>query len=62
LDERNFPVERLVLLAGERSAEARLLFAGKASRLRWTEDSFTGVDIALFSAGPPCRNALRLSP
>ncbi len=52
LEERNFPVERLHLLASSRSAGMRLPFGGSeypVEELR--EDSFRGVDIALFSAG-----------
>ncbi len=52
LQERDFPVSSLVLLASERSEGERLEFRGKS----WTvgklaKDSFDGVDIALFSAG-----------
>ncbi len=52
LQERNFPVGNLVLLAGERSAGMELDFAGSKVRVeRLSESSFKGVDIALFSAG-----------
>jgi aspartate-semialdehyde dehydrogenase len=52
LEERNFPVSDLVLLASERSEGERLEFGGKSRTVkRLTKDSFGGVDIALFSAG-----------
>lgn len=52
LEKRKFPVGKLTLLASARSAGKTLPFRGQEitiSELR--EDSFTGVDIALFSAG-----------
>lgn len=52
LQERNFPVEHLKLLASARSAGKSLEFRGEkvvVEELR--QDSFAGVDIALFSAG-----------
>ncbi len=52
LEKRNFPVGKLTLLASARSAGKTLPFRGEnivIAELR--EDSFTGVDIALFSAG-----------
>lgn len=52
LEERLFPVENLRLLASERSAGDRLDFCGNAIPVEvLDEDSFAGVDIALFSAG-----------
>jgi len=52
LEERLFPVEELRLLASERSAGRRLEFRGEEIRVQLLqEDSFKGVDIALFSAG-----------
>jgi aspartate-semialdehyde dehydrogenase len=52
LEERNFPVERLVLLASERSEGTTLSFRGKETNVNVLDkDSFNGVDIALFSAG-----------
>lgn len=52
LDERRFPIETLCLLASERSAGQFLEFQGRRSRVEvLTEDSFSGIDIALFSAG-----------
>src|SRR5574337_929576 len=52
LEERNFPVRHLRLLASERSAGTTLIYRGdeiKVERLR--EGSFQGIEIALFSAG-----------
>lgn len=52
LEERLFPVGELRLLASERSAGQYLEF--RAGRIRveiLQEDSFKGIDIALFSAG-----------
>src|SRR5580700_2008758 len=52
LEQRRFPVKRLVALASQRSAGARMPFAGSevvVSEL--TPAAFQGVDIALFSAG-----------
>ncbi len=52
LEERNFPVSDLVLLASERSEGERIEFRGKNRTVRKLDrDSFSGVDIALFSAG-----------
>src|SRR5262245_30911687 len=52
LDERKFPVKELRLLASKRSAGKELEFKGKPLTVQeLTEDSFKGVDIALFSAG-----------
>ncbi len=52
LEERKFPVSDLVLLASERSEGERLEFHGRSRTVRrLAEDSFSGVDIALFSAG-----------
>ena len=52
LEQRDFPVKRLVPLASARSAGKKVRFKGK----EWTveelkSESFEGVDIALFSAG-----------
>jgi aspartate-semialdehyde dehydrogenase len=52
LEERHFPASKVVALASSRSAGAKLPFGGTeltVSELR--EDSFNGVDLALFSAG-----------
>lgn len=54
LEERNFPVACLTVLASARSAGKTLLFRGQAIEVKeLNEDSFKGVDIALFSAGGP---------
>ena len=52
LEERNFPVARLVPLASERSVGKKVTFLGKEIPVEvLTKDSFDGVEIALFSAG-----------
>ncbi|GAB4364110.1 MAG: aspartate-semialdehyde dehydrogenase [Deltaproteobacteria bacterium] len=52
LEQRNFPVRNLRLLASERSAGKRLRFRGEDLPVeRLDKDSFRGIDIALFSAG-----------
>jgi len=52
LEERNFPVEKLKLLASERSLGKSLEYKGKSIPVEvLKEDSFTGVQIGLFSAG-----------
>ncbi|MCE9625856.1 MAG: aspartate-semialdehyde dehydrogenase [Deltaproteobacteria bacterium] len=52
LEERNFPVDQIKLLASERSLGARLRFRGKEVPVEVLDaNSFKGVDIALFSAG-----------
>lgn len=52
LEERNFPIGELRLLASARSAGTTLEFGGKAIEVQeLTKDSFSGIDIALFSAG-----------
>ncbi len=52
LEERNFPVESLRLLASARSAGQEMSFKGESIKVQeLTEDSFEGIDIALFSAG-----------
>ncbi len=52
LEERQFPVGELRLLASERSAGQFLPFQNKQVRVAiLNEDSFRGIDIALFSAG-----------
>jgi len=52
LEERKFPVGRLVPLASSRSAGTSLEFNGqKITVQELKEDSFEGLDIALFSAG-----------
>ena len=52
LEERHFPVSRLVPLASERSLGKTVTFLGKEISVEvLNEDSFDGVEIALFSAG-----------
>ena len=52
LEQRAFPAERVVALASARSAGRLLPFAGGEIEVReMTAESFSGVDIALFSAG-----------
>ncbi|MBN1828377.1 MAG: aspartate-semialdehyde dehydrogenase [Deltaproteobacteria bacterium] len=52
LEERNFPVKELKLLASERSIGKELTYKGKTIPVEvLTEDSFKGVEIGLFSAG-----------
>jgi len=52
LEERKFPVDRIVALASSRSAGSGLEFCGKDITVaELDENSFAGVDIALFSAG-----------
>ena len=52
LEERRFPVARLVPLASERSMGKTVTFLGKEIPVEvLTQDSFDGVEIALFSAG-----------
>jgi aspartate-semialdehyde dehydrogenase len=52
LERRDFPVAGLRLLASERSVGRKLLFKGKEFAVQLlSKDAFTGVDVALFSAG-----------
>jgi aspartate-semialdehyde dehydrogenase len=52
LEQRRFPLSRLVLLASARSAGKTMTFKGREITVETlTEDSFKGIDIALFSAG-----------
>ncbi|MBW7866063.1 MAG: aspartate-semialdehyde dehydrogenase [Candidatus Hydrogenedentes bacterium] len=52
LEDRNFPVKSVKLLASERSKGKTLTFKGEEIAIEvLSEDSFHGVDIALFSAG-----------
>jgi aspartate-semialdehyde dehydrogenase len=52
LEEREFPVSRLVPLASARSAGGTVTFQGNEVPIEvLTKNSFAGVDIALFSAG-----------
>ncbi|WP_297445336.1 aspartate-semialdehyde dehydrogenase [Desulfurobacterium sp.] len=52
LEQRNFPVDKIKLLASERSAGKKLKFKGEEITVeKLTPESFEGVEIALFSAG-----------
>ncbi len=52
LEERNFPVNEIRLLASKRSAGKKMTFNGEEVTIQeLTHDSFEGIDIALFSAG-----------
>jgi aspartate-semialdehyde dehydrogenase len=52
LEERRFPLSELRLFASARSAGKQLPFRGARLTVReLTEDSFSGVNVALFSAG-----------
>lgn len=52
LEQRNFPVGKLTLLASARSAGKTMKFKGEDITVKeLTPDAFEGVDIALFSAG-----------
>ncbi len=52
LEQRNFPVETIDLLASDRSAGKKLYFNHQEIEVKeTTPDSFKGIDIALFSAG-----------
>jgi len=52
LEERNFPLSKLTLLASARSAGQTLTFRGAQLTVQELKnDSFNGIDIALFSAG-----------
>lgn len=52
LEERKFPVNELFLFASERSLGKKVEFMGEKVMVKTLkEDSFKGIDIALFSAG-----------
>ncbi len=52
LEEKNFPVDRLKLLASTRGAGTKMDFKGKSYTVEvLNENSFAGIDIGLFSAG-----------
>lgn len=52
LEQRNFPVRNLTLLASARSVGKTFPFRGQDIAIQeLTHDSFAGIDIALFSAG-----------
>jgi aspartate-semialdehyde dehydrogenase len=61
LEERNFPIKNLKLLASARSVGKTLNFKGTPYPVEeMTEQSFKGVDIALFSAG--ASTSLKFAP
>src|SRR5690242_10927948 len=52
LEKRKFPVGDLTLLASARSTGKKLMFQGTETKVRELgKDSFSGIDVALFSAG-----------
>ncbi|MDL2209297.1 aspartate-semialdehyde dehydrogenase [Desulfovibrio sp. OttesenSCG-928-O18] len=52
LEQRNFPATKIIALASSRSAGSRVPFQGGELVVEeLTENSFNGVDLALFSAG-----------
>lgn len=52
LEERNFPIKSLKLLASSRSAGKTMMFRGESLTIEeLRHDSFKDIDIALFSAG-----------
>jgi len=52
LERRQFPINELRLLASSRSVGKKLTFRGQEIAVQeMTTDSFTGIDVALFSAG-----------
>jgi aspartate-semialdehyde dehydrogenase len=52
LEQRNFPADSLKCLASERSVSKKVTFKGNEYPVELlTENSFKGIDIALFSAG-----------
>ena len=52
IEQREFPFDSLKMLASSRSAGKKIEFKGKECTIeKLTNDSFDGVDIALFSAG-----------
>lgn len=52
LDERNFPLDSLTLLASKRSAGKKITFKGEELTVQeLTHDSFEGIDLVLSSAG-----------
>ena len=52
LEQRNFPIESIELLASDRSAGKKLFFAHQEIEVKETApESFKDIDIALFSAG-----------
>ena len=52
LEQRNFPVDKIKLLASERSVGQFLKYKGKAEKVHLlSEETFEGIDIGLFSPG-----------
>ena len=53
LDERNFPVNELILFGSKRSADNKYMFKGKELEVKLLQhnDDFKGIDIAFTSAG-----------
>ena len=53
LDERNFPIDELILFGSSRSAGSECIFRGKPHTVKELKhnDDFKGVDIAFASAG-----------
>jgi aspartate-semialdehyde dehydrogenase len=52
LERRNFPLNKLTLLASARSVGKKLVYkGGEITVNELTRDSFSGIDLALFSAG-----------
>ena len=52
LEQRNFPVDKIKLLASERSAGQFLGYKGKSEKVHLlSEETFEGIDIGLFSPG-----------
>jgi aspartate-semialdehyde dehydrogenase len=53
LDERNFPLDELVLFGSSRSASSEYVFRGETIKVKELKhnDDFKGIDIALASAG-----------
>ena len=60
LDERNFPLDELVLFGSSRSAGRKYTFRGKQIEVKLLQhnDDFKGVDIAFTSAGAGTKTVL----
>ncbi|MFC7372223.1 aspartate-semialdehyde dehydrogenase [Fictibacillus iocasae] len=59
LEQKNFPFEKLTLLASKRSAGQVIEFKGQSYTVQEAvPEAFAGVDLALFSAGGSVSNAL----
>jgi len=62
IQERKLPVKHLILLASARSVGKEFLFQGSTIQVQeLTHESFSGVDIALFSAGSSISKEYALS-